>query len=126
MTYLLDVNALVAWRHTRAPQHGAFHKWVARTGRENLRTCALCELGFLRVSMQVFGYTLSQAQGALRDIKREVGGYVEAAPSPDLADWATTAARTSDAYLIQLAKANDLRLATFDRGIKDHMAEVLS
>ena len=125
MKYLLDVNALVAWRHARAPQHEAFHEWAGRVGRRQLHTCALAELGLVRVSMQVFGYTLAQAQDALRDIKREAGGFVESAPSPDLADWATTAARTSDAYLVQVAKANGLRLATFDRSIKDMSAELI-
>lgn len=125
MIYLLDVNALVAWRHARAPHHDAFHEWAARIGRTALRTSALSELGFLRVSMQVFGYTLPQAQSALRAIKREVGGFIDIAPSPDLADWASTAARTSDAYLVQLAKANGVRLATFDRGIADPAAEII-
>jgi hypothetical protein len=70
VNYLLDVNALVAWRHARAPHHESFHEWVGQTPRKNLRTCAHAELGFVRVSMQVFGYTLSQAQDALRDEER--------------------------------------------------------
>ena len=57
MTYLLDVNALVAWHHAGSPHHARFHVWAAAIGRTNLRTCALTELGFIRVSMQVFGYT---------------------------------------------------------------------
>jgi len=126
VTYLADVNVLVAWRHARAPHHEAFHGWAARTGIRHLRTCAPAELGFLRVSMQVFGYTLAQAQSALRDIKRATGGFVGTAPSPDLAPWATTAARTSDAYLVQLARANGLRLATFDRNIKDSAVEIIT
>jgi predicted nucleic acid-binding protein len=125
MTYLLDVNALLAWRHARAPHHQTFHAWAARVQRKNLRTCALAELGFIRVSMQVFGYTLAQAQDALRDIERELGGYVESAPSPRLPAWATTAARTSDAYLAQVAAANGVRLATFDAALKDVVVELI-
>jgi len=125
VNYLLDVNALVAWWHVRAPHHDAFHEWAAHTGRQRLWTCAHGELGLIRVSMQVFAYTLAQAQAALRDIRKEAGGFVDAAPSPNLADWATTAARTSDAYLVQLARANGLRLATFDRSIKDSEAELI-
>ena len=125
MSYLLDVNALIAWRHARAPRHEQFHAWAARTGRQNLQTCAHAELGFIRVSMQVFGYTLPQAQDALDSIKNELGGFVELAPTPCLATWANTAARTSDAYLAQVARANGLKLATFDSGIRDASAEVI-
>jgi predicted nucleic acid-binding protein len=125
MKYLLDVNALLAWRHARAPQHERFHAWAARVGTKSLHTCAHAELGFLRVSMQAFGYTLAQAEDALADIKRELGGYVESAPSPRLAGWATTGARTSDAYLAQVAGANRLKLATLDAGINDPVAELI-
>lgn len=126
MTYLLDVNALVAWRHARAPHHEKFHAWAARVGAAQLRTCAHAELGFIRVSMQVFGYTLTQAHDALQAMRRETGGFVEAAPSPRLAIWATTPARTSDAYLVQIARANALALATFDAGITDPAAELIA
>jgi predicted nucleic acid-binding protein len=126
VNYLLDVNALVAWRHARAPHHETFHAWAARIGAAQLRTCAHAELGFIRVSMQVFGYTLPQAHDALEAIKHEVGGFVEAAPSPRLATWATTSARTSDAYLVQIARANDLNLATFDSGIADPAVELIA
>lgn len=119
MNYLLDVNALVAWRHARAPHHQQFHAWAGRVGRGSLRTCAHSELGFIRVSMQVFGYTLSQSHDALDTMKAEIGGFVEVAPSPRLAPWADTPARTSDAYLTQIAHVHGLKLATFDTGISD-------
>ena len=122
MTYLLDVNALVAWWHGRSVHHTAFHAWVSRVGARQLRTCAHTELGFIRVSMQVFGYSLRQSQDALAAMKRDIGGFVDRAPAPTLAAWATTASRTSDAYLAQLASAHGLRLATFDSGIKDPVA----
>ncbi|WP_404422300.1 type II toxin-antitoxin system VapC family toxin [Nibricoccus sp. IMCC34717] len=117
MKYLLDVNALLAWRHARAPMHRQFHAWVAKVGVANLATCAHVELGFLRVSMQVFGYTLPEAQAALREMKTHLTVFIEHAPSPSLSPWAKTAAQTSDAYLAQLAAANGLKLATFDKKI---------
>jgi predicted nucleic acid-binding protein len=117
--YLLDVNALLAWQHRRSPHHTAFHAWAAQTKLNSLRTCAHSELGFLRVSMQVFGYSLKEAQEALAAIKKQVGGFIADAPSPRLPGWATTAARTSDAYLTQLASQNHLTIATFDTGIPD-------
>ena len=118
MTYLLDVNALVAWHHAGSPHHARFHAWAADVGRTNLRTCALTELGFIRVSMQVFGYTRQQAAKELSEMKKGIG-FIEHAPSPRLPQWVTTAARTSDGYLVQLAMAAGITLATFDAGIKD-------
>ena len=123
MKYLLDVNALVAWWHGRSPHHAAFHVWAAGVSAKQLRTCAHTELGFIRVSMHVFGYSLRQSQDALASMKRDMGGFLDAAPAPKLAPWATTASRTSDAYLAQLATAHGLRLATFDAGIKDPVAQ---
>lgn len=122
MTYLLDVNVLLAWEHRSSSHHTAFHAWAEGVGRENLWTCALTELGFLRVSMQVFGYTLSQATQALVALKKHAGGFIETAPPPRLPDWASTAARTSDAYLVQVARENKMCLATFDSAIKDPAA----
>lgn len=117
MKYLLDVNALIAWRHATAHGHAAFHAWAKAEGFAAMSTCAHTELGFLRVSMQVFRLTLTEAQAALADMKKTAGGFVAAAPSPRLAPWATMAAKTSDAYLVQLAASAGLLLATFDAAI---------
>ncbi len=122
MKYLLDVNAMVAWHHRGSPHHERFHAWAASVGRRQLRTCALAELGFLRVSMQVFGYTLQQAAAELALIRKETGGYVELCPSPVLPAWAATPSRTSDGYLVQLAALHGFKLATLDQGIKDPAA----
>ncbi len=122
MKYLLDVNALLAWEHRNSTHHTAFHAWVKRVGRDNLWTCAHTELGFLRVSMQVFGYSLSQATEALTQLRKHSGGFVEVAPSPRLPAWSSAPARTSDAYLTQIARENNLVLATYDAGIKDPSA----
>jgi uncharacterized protein len=125
MRYLLDVNALIAWEHGNSPHHVSFHGWARVVGRENLWTCALSELGFLRVSMQVFGYSLHQASGALTAIRQSAGGFIEVAPSPRLPVWSVNASRTSDGYLAQIARENKMRLATFDAGIKDAVAELI-
>ena len=122
MNHLLDANAVLAWHHAGSPHHDAFHAWAKRVGPASLRTCALTELAFIRVSMQAFGYTLPQAQQALAVIKVESGGFISAAPSPLLAPWASSPHKTTDAWLCQLATAHGLRLATFDSGIKDPAA----
>lgn len=120
--HLLDVNALIAMEHRGAPHHSKFHLWAKASGLDSLTTCAHSELGFIRVSMQAFGYTLPDAEKALGEIKRKLGGFIDSAPSPKLAAWASTAQKTSDAYLIQVAVKNGLTLATFDKGITDPVA----
>jgi len=125
MKYLLDVNALVALEHQGSQHHAVFHAWAKTVGLRNLRTCAFVELGFIRVSMQVFGYTLPQAQGALAGMKSHLGEYIDTAPSPLLPAWATTAAKTSDAYLTQVATTAGVRLGTFDQGIADPVAVLI-
>lgn len=117
MKYLLDVNAMLAWRHASANGHASFHAWAAAEGFDALATCAHVELGFLRISMQIFQLNLAEAQAALAEMKQHVGGFIPAAPSPRLDAWASRAARTSDAYLLQMAAANGLRLATLDASI---------
>lgn len=117
MKFLLDVNALVAWHHPSAQGHASFHVWAKAQGFSQLATCAQGELGFIRVSMQAYRFSLAQAQTALAEMKRAAGGFVASAPSPKLAARSTTAAKTSDAYLAQVAAANGLNLATFDTGV---------
>ncbi len=124
--HLLDVNALLAWEHAGSPHHGAFHRWAKVHGRSGLWTCALAELGFIRVSMQVFGYSLADATTALAAIRSRTAGFVVKAPPPQLRPWATTAGRTSDAYLVQIAEENRLKLATFDRDIRDPSITVIA
>lgn len=124
MRYLLDVNALLACEHQGSPHHETFHVWAKRTGLKQLATCGLAELGFIRVSMQVFGYSLKQAQDSLKGIRRRLGGFIESAPAPSLSPWAATPAKTSDAYLAQIAAQQGLILATFDRAIPE--AQVIS
>lgn len=116
MTYLLDVNALIAWHHPGASDHAAFHAWAARVGSSRLFTCAIVELGFLRISMAAFRYSLADAQHALEGIKHSAGGFVESCPPPK-PPLGTTAATSTDAYLSQLAASAGLALATFDTGI---------
>ena len=49
MTYLLDVNCLVALFDSRHVNHEAAHGWFARTGRRSWATCPITENGFVRV-----------------------------------------------------------------------------
>ncbi len=115
--YLLNVTALIAWAHVNAASHTAFHHWAKSRGFKTLTTCAQVELGFIRVSMQGFGYSRERAETALAEMKRHTGGFISFALSPQQPAWAKSTAHTSDAYLAQLAATAGLTLATFDLGI---------
>jgi len=125
MKYLLDVNALIAWRHTHHSKSGVFHAWAARTGVDNMFTCSHTELGFLRISMQL-GLTSAEATASLEIIREQIGGYVADNPRPRLARWVLSHKQTTDSYLCQFADAHGMQLATFDSGIKDNAAYLIS
>ena len=125
MNYLLDVNALVAYHHA-GQLHTRIHAWLGRNASAHLSSCAISDLGFIRVSMSGYNYTLQMAETALEAVKRGVTGYVDALPPPKLARWVLSHKQTTDAYLCQLARARGLQLATFDSGIKDSAAFLIS
>lgn len=117
MKYLIDVNALLAWGHTHHEFASVFHSWVDRIGYENICTCAISELGFLRISANAYRVPLDMSLAALDDLKIKGCGYIADCPPPKLFKWTRTGAQTTDAYLLQLAHRHKLRLATFDAGI---------
>jgi predicted nucleic acid-binding protein len=125
MKYLLDVNTLVAWRYDSHTHHMRFHAWAAKTGFANLHTCAITELGFLRVSMQRAACTRMEADNGLAMIRKLAGGYLSECLPPKLAHWAASHKQTTDAYLCQLAAANGMKLATFDTNMKDTTVHVI-
>ena len=126
MNHLLDVNALLAWEHANSPHHATFHAWASKLEDRQFWTCALTELGFIRVSMQVFAYDKKMATSAMLRIKSATSGFIEESPSPRLPAWVHAASQTTDAYLVQIAKINNLKLATFDRKIKDSAVEQIT
>ena len=120
MKYLLDVNVLLAWHHGSHPHGARFHTWLATVEPAELATCAVTELGFVRISMGVFGYSRTDALAALAAIKTSVGGFIgEMPPVVNLPTWVTRHDETTDGFLCTLAAKNGLRLATFDVRIKD-------
>ena len=117
MKFLLDVNALIALKHTRSAHHQICRTWMSKQGFESMTTCAVVELGFIRISMAAYGVSLADAQKDLAEIKQKLGGFIEKSPAPHLPAWSSQFTKTTDAYLLQLAKSAGLELATFDTGI---------
>lgn len=114
MSHLLDVSFLLACGWSSHAWHAAARAWLER--QSAFATSPLSELGFIRVSMTP-GYRASfdDAQAALADITsrrqaRWVHADLAAARLPSL----QTHAEVTDAYLVELALAHGLKLATLD------------
>ena len=117
MSHLLDVNILLACGWRTHAQHTAARAWLER--QSAFVTSPLSELGFIRVSMSP-GYraSFSDAQAALANITsrrqaRWVSADLPCARLPAVASHA----EVTDAYLVALARANGLKLATLDDGL---------
>ena len=68
MTSLLDVNALLAALWAAHQHHARLRAWT-QTHPDELTTCALTELGYLRVMHAVYGVPVADAKQQLRTFK---------------------------------------------------------
>ena len=126
MSYLLDVNVLVAWGWTDHEDHNRAVNWLAACKRMRglkLFTSPIPEMGFIRVSVQrAYGrISVRMAADVLRGMVKSLGAKhrfladdlnCEAWP-----EWCTFAAHTTDCHLLLLALRHSLHLATLDAGI---------
>ncbi len=124
MKFLLDVNALVAALCPASPHHVVFNAWAAKRKPADLATCAITELGFIRISSAALGFAIGDSRKLLLAFRASGVGYIGHLPSPAdrLPSWVARHAHTTDAYLCAVAREHNLRLATFDAGIKDPAA----
>ena len=123
MTYLLDVNALVALGFLQHPFHGRVADWIQAQGFPPMATCSITELGFLRVLTQVsaYGLTIDHAQTLLQRLKRSRSpGFTFVSDDHDISHlprWVKAPKHITDGHLVQLAMANRMTLATLDEEI---------
>jgi predicted nucleic acid-binding protein len=123
--YLLDVNVLVAWGWADHVEHERTVAWIAsgKTEGHGFLTSAIPELGFVRVSVQRAGghISVTEAGAVLSGMLASLGRLHNFLPdnmhSRNLPEWCASATRTTDAHLLQLAKAHQAQLATLDTGI---------
>ncbi len=117
MSHLLDVNLLLACAWQSHADHSKACAWLEK--QKEFVTCPLTQLGFLRVSLSPgFRADFADALAALEDIITRTGAeYVPddlpAAKIPAV----TSHADVTDAYLVALAKAHKLKLATLDAAL---------
>ena len=123
MTYLLDVNALLALGHAAHVHHRRVAAWVATLGaQDSLATCSITELGFVRIAPQA---RLSPDVGTARDLLALIRASVrppflrliDDLGADSLPDWADAPPFTTDGHLAALAEHRGARLATLDQSI---------
>lgn len=125
MTFLLDVNVLIALIDSRNSQHRAAHEWFSQIGQESWATCPLTENGVLRVvGNPRFPNSPGSPQAVAESLDSLLGqpGHKFWADDISLLDRGKfdlrrllNASQVTDSYLLALAIAHGGQLATFDR-----------
>ena len=129
MTYLLDVNVLVALFDASHLNHDAAHQWFAATGRQSWATCPITENGFMRV---LSNPSYPSVQATPNEVSDRLSGFVSQRGHvfwPDDISLLTGLDLTSrrrligsqqvtDFYLVALAHHQAGCLATFDGSLQ--------
>ncbi len=125
MTFLLDVNVLIALIDPGHVQHAIAHDRFAREGMSAWATCPITENGVLRIVGHA-NYPNSPgnpaAVASLLRTMRSLDGHAFWSDDISLLDEGKVdtarllnSAQTTDSYLLALAQAHGGQLATFDR-----------
>ena len=124
MKWLLDVNALIALAHQGHADHARVIRWFASLmgSGAGLATCAITELGFVRVSIQAgFENNAPDAAETLRGLKTSSRIPFELIPdalgAERLPSSVSGARQVTNGHLLELAKEFSMELATLDKGI---------
>lgn len=123
MTFLLDVNVLIALLDSHHVFHGTAHDWLTRD-QKRWATCPITENGVIRI-MGHRRYPEGPGSPARAAILltglRTAAGHefwpdsVSLVDNPGIIpDLIVTAAQVTDTYLLSLAVSHQAKLATFD------------
>lgn len=125
MTFLLDVNVLIALIDPGHVQHDIAHEWFSAKGRQSWATCPLTQNGVLRIVGQARYPNSPGTPAAVWDLMCALvclPGHEFWPDDVSLLDDAKvdatrllTSAQVTDTYLLALAVAHKGCLATFDR-----------
>lgn len=124
MVGLLDVNVLVALLVPEHQHHTLAISWFSREAAAGWATCAVTELGVIRVCAQLSGGTWSPEATADRLLMLMISnrGYVwwpdtmSPAVLPEVRS-AGSAKQVTDRYLLGVARRNRGKVITFDRAL---------
>ena len=125
MTYLLDVNVLLAYRYSEHVFHSRVVRWItsleSRSEPPRFATCSIVDLGFIRIASGNTGLaaSLSAARADWRRLKATltltlIGDELD---GDQLPQWVTRSDQTTDGHLLELATRHQMRFATLDSGI---------
>jgi hypothetical protein len=127
-TALLDLNILTALLWPAHEHHDAAHRWFAARANARWATCALTQLGFVRiVSNPAFSRDALAPAGAVALLAENLGHpahefWTESLQVPAAVKGIEAALQghrqLTDAYLLALASRRKGLLATFDRGLR--------
>lgn len=125
MTFLLDVNVLIALIDPAHVQHDAAHEWFAAHGKKAWATCPLTENGVLRIVGHVRYPNSPGTPAAVAPLMSglcTLPGHVFWPDDISLLDTRKlnstrilSSVQVTDSYLLALACAHHGKLATFDR-----------
>lgn len=128
MSYLLDVNALVALFDEAHIHHEAAHDWFSAKAGRGWMTCPITENGLLRIlshpAYPNSALPMSDVADRLEEFKKAAPGYGFWNNDYSFSQWLAGGKlpigsnHSTDAYLLQLCKRKNGALATFDRRIK--------
>lgn len=122
MKLLADVNVLLALAWSNHSAHAKARAWWMGLSKEDvLATCAITELGFVRVSLQTAAAVdLPEVKRAVVQLRKARSGHVflpDHLGADKLPTWVKTARHTTDGHLVALAEAHGAKLVTLDTGI---------
>ena len=118
MSYLLDVNVLIAMGYKKHEFHQRVTLWAKG---KNLHTCSISEIGFVRVlsGLPEAEITVALCRQLLQQMKTDwkINFLPDHRSAETLPDWVRTPRQVTDGHLLDLAQANEVQLATTDAGI---------
>ncbi len=123
MTYLLDVNALVALGFLNHEFHQRIAHWIIAENSPHLASCSITEIGFVRVLAQApaYGFSVAQACTLLLRLKQARAIHLtfiaDGHDVSHLPGWVKTPKQITDGHLVKLASANNAVLTTLDENI---------
>ena len=124
MTFLLDVNVLIALIDPAHVAHEDAHRWFQSTGHSSWATCPIAENGVIRILSNPKYPNSPGSPAVVAQIVRKLhalSGHhfwsddISLVSSDIDTAKILTSAQVTDSYLLGLAKARDGKLATFDR-----------
>lgn len=124
MRHLLDVNVLIALAHRSHVHHARALAWyqTTRGAGDGLCTCAITELGFVRVAVQTgLQPDVTSARKAIEQLKKSSRVPLELLADDlgvnRLPGFVRTPSKLTDGHLLELARRHQAQFVTLDTGI---------